>query len=51
MTLENAKDLASGDALHLRNSMRITKDDANLRRRQTLLRKLADALLNLKKRF
>ena len=49
MTLENAENLASGDALHLSNSMGVTENHADLRRGETLLRKLADILLNLEK--
>lgn len=31
VTLEDTKDLASGDTLHLSNSVRVTKDYTNLR--------------------
>lgn len=47
MTLENAENLASGNALHLSNTVGVTENHADLRRGQTLLRELADILLNL----
>lgn len=48
MSLQDTQYLAPGDALHLGNAVRITKDDTNLRGSQTLLGKLADVLINLK---
>jgi hypothetical protein len=48
MGIENTKDLASVDAPHLSDTMRVTKNHTDLRRCQTFLRKLANALLNLK---
>lgn len=48
MGLENPQDLAASDILHLSNPMRITKNNTDLGRGQTLLRKLANIILNLK---
>lgn len=47
MGLQYPQNLATSDALHLSNAMRITENDTNLRRGQTLLRKLTDVVLNL----
>ena len=47
MSLKDAQDLASSNALNLSNTMRITKNDTNLRWGQTLLCKLANVILNL----
>lgn len=47
MSLKNAQDLVASNALNLSNTMRITKNDTDLRRSQTLLRKFADVFLNL----
>ena len=49
MSFENTQDLASGDALDLSNTMRITKNDADLRRCQTFLRELTYVFFDLKK--
>lgn len=48
MSLENPQDFTTSDTLNLGNSMRITKNNTNLGRCQTLLCKLADIVLNLK---
>lgn len=48
MSLQNAKDLAAGDAPDLSNSMGVTENDADLRRRQTLLCELADVIFDLR---
>lgn len=47
MSFQDTKDLASSDTPNLSNTMRIPKNDTDLRWGQTLLRKLADILLNL----
>lgn len=47
MGLEYPQNLAARDTPHLSNSMGITKNNTNLRRGQTLLRKLADVFLNI----
>src|SRR5574339_685750 len=47
MSFKNAQDLVASNALNLSNTMRITKNDTDLRWSQTLLRKLADVLLNI----
>ncbi|CAI5527805.1 unnamed protein product [Closterium sp. Naga37s-1] len=47
VSLENAQDLAASDARHLRDTVRVPQNDADLRRRQTLLRELADVLVDL----
>lgn len=48
VSLQNAKDLAAGDAPDLSNSMGVTENDADLRRRQTLLCELADVIFDLR---
>ena len=45
--LENAQDFRTGDALHLGDSVEITKDDTNLGWRVALLCELADLLGHL----
>ena len=47
MSFKYPQNLAASDALHLSNPMRITKNNTDLRRCQTLLCKLANVLLNL----
>lgn len=47
MSLEDTENFAAGDALDLSNAMRVTKNNADLRWSQTLLRELADILLHL----
>lgn len=51
MSLEDPKDLAPGDALDLGDTVRVTKNNTNLRRRQSLLRKLEDVFLHLSDRI
>jgi hypothetical protein len=48
MSLKDTQDLVSSNTPDLSNTMRVTKYDTNLRWSQTLLRKLADAIINLK---
>jgi len=48
MSFEDAEDFAAGNALDLSNAVRITKNNTDLRRSQTLLSKLANSLINLK---
>ena len=48
MALEDAENLAAGDAADLRDTVRISENDADLGRSQTLLRELADVLVNLR---
>lgn len=48
MSFEDTQDFAPSNALHLSDTMRVTQDDADLRRSQPLLSKLADVLLNLR---
>lgn len=47
MSFKNAQDLVPSNALDLSNTMRITKNDTDLRRSQPLLRKFADVFINL----
>lgn len=47
MSLEDPQNLTAGNTLHLSYSMRITKNDTDLRRSHALLGKLANVLLNL----
>lgn len=47
MGLQDTEDLATGDAPDLGDAVRITKKDADLGRRQSLLGELADVLLHL----
>lgn len=47
MSFQNSENLASSNTFHLWNSVRVTKNDTNLRWGQTLLRKFADGLINL----
>lgn len=50
MSLEDPKNLASGDRLDLRDTVRITKDNTDLGRCQPLLSELADVLVDLRLR-
>ena len=47
LLLEDAKDFAAGDVRDLRDAVRVPKDDADLRRRQALLRELSDVVDDL----
>ena len=47
MGLEDAEDLAPGDALDERNAVLVTEQDADLRRHLALLRGLGDQLVHL----
>ena len=47
MSFQDSQNLVSGNTLHLRDTVRVTKNDTNLRWCQTLLCKLADGLINL----
>ena len=47
MSFQDSQNLVSGNTLHLRDTVRVTKNHTNLRRSQTLLRKLANGLINL----
>ena len=47
MSFKNSQDLVSSNALDLSNTMRVTKNYTDLRRRQTLLREFADVFFNL----
>jgi hypothetical protein len=47
MSLEDPKDFAASDKLNLSNSMRISKNNTDLRWSQTLLCKLANSLFHL----
>lgn len=47
LALEDAQNLAAGDGANLRNSVAVTEQHADLRRRKTLLGRLADELVNL----
>lgn len=51
MTLQNTKDLASGHAFHLSNTVGVTENDSDLRRCESLLCEFADTILNLSKRI
>jgi len=48
--LEDAKNLAAGHVRHLRDAVRVAEDNADLRRRQTLLRELSDLVNDLGRR-
>jgi hypothetical protein len=48
VALEDAQHLAPGHAVDLRNPVRVPENHADLRRRQPLLRELADVLLHLR---
>jgi hypothetical protein len=48
MGLEDAEDLAPGDALDERNAMLVTEQDADLRRLLALLRGLGDQFVHLR---
>jgi hypothetical protein len=48
MSFEDTEDFAAGNGLNLSNTVRITKNNTDLRRSQTLLCKLANILINLK---
>ena len=45
--LENAEDFVSGNTLDLSNTVRITENNTDLRRSQTLLSKLANIFINI----
>lgn len=47
MGLQDTEDLATGHPLDLGDSVGVTKEDADLGRRQSLLSELADVLLDL----
>jgi hypothetical protein len=47
MSLKDTQDLVSSNTPDLSNTVRVTKNDTNLRWSQTLLCKFADAILNL----
>ena len=47
MGLEDAEDLAAGDALDLSNAVGVTEDDADLRLCEALLGELAYAFVHL----
>lgn len=49
MSFENAQNFVASDALDLSNAVGVSKNDTNLRRRQTLLRELAYVFFNLNK--
>lgn len=51
MGLKNTQDFASSNTSDLSNPVRITKNHTNLRRGQTLLRKLADIIFNLSSNY
>ena len=42
--LQDTEDLVTGDEAHLRDTVRVTEGDTNLRRRQTLAGQLADVV-------
>lgn len=48
MCFENPENLAPSYAIHLSNTMGITKDNTNLGWGETFFSKLTDAVLNLK---
>ena len=48
LNLQDSQDFRTGDALHLRDSVKITQDDANLGGRVALLGQLADLLSDLR---
>jgi hypothetical protein len=48
MSFEDTEDFAASNALDLSNAVRITKNNTDLGRSQTLLSKLANSLINLK---
>lgn len=48
MSLEDPENLVTGDALHLRDAVGVTEDDADLRRREPFLRELKDVFLHLR---
>jgi hypothetical protein len=50
MSLEDPKNLVTGDVLDLRNSVRISEDDTNLRRRGTFPGEFANLLCYLLRR-
>lgn len=50
LLLQDAEDLAAGNVRHLRDAVGVTKDDANLGWRETLLRELGDLLHDLSRR-
>ena len=50
VNLQDTEDLAAGDALNLSDTVRVTEDDANLRRGETLAGELADLILKLLRR-
>lgn len=47
MSFEDTEDFAAGNALDLSNTVRVTENDTDLRRCQTLLGKLAYIFINL----
>lgn len=48
MGFQYTENLVSSDTLHLSNSMRVTKNNTNLRWSETFLGKLADVLIDLR---
>jgi hypothetical protein len=47
VSLEDAEDLATSDALNERNTVLVTEEDTDLRRHLTLLRSLRNHLVHL----
>ena len=47
MSLKDPENFAAGDTLDLGDTVRITKNDTNLRRRQPFLRKLTHAIFHI----